>query len=72
MSKAKDLTGKRSGKLTILKMVGRDSNNKILWLCRCECGNMKEARSDQLSSTRIQSCGCLSEEIRRNGGWVGF
>jgi len=68
MPKRIDLTGKRSGKLTIIKDVGKDKNGKILWLCKCECGNEKEIRSDQLTSGRTQSCGCLWEEIRRSGG----
>ena len=31
--------GNRYGKLTVISEYGRDSNNRVLWLCLCDCGN---------------------------------
>ena len=60
-SKYKDLTGLRFGRLTV---VGLEETNtrKTYWLCRCDCGNFKKARSDSLQAGKIQSCGCLKKE----------
>lgn len=41
MGKKRDLTGQKWGKLTVLREHGRNSEGKVTWLCRCECGNEK-------------------------------
>lgn len=56
----KDLTGKRFGKLVVLGLGEKRSGRKTYWLCQCDCGNLKEARSDGLKV--IRSCGCLKKE----------
>jgi hypothetical protein len=53
-----DLTGKKFGKLTVLQMYGRDKNNVIKWLCKCECGNETIVYGEVLKNGRTQSCGC--------------
>lgn len=57
-----DLTGKRFGFLTVESFDRKDSSRKTFWLCRCDCGTMTAARSDQLLSERTRSCGCLQRE----------
>ena len=39
MSKFVDLKGNKYNMLTVISMNGRDKYGKILWLCKCECGN---------------------------------
>lgn len=56
----KDLTGKRFGKLVVLRLGEKRSGRKTYWLCQCDCGNLKEVRSDGLKV--IRSCGCLKKE----------
>lgn len=51
----KDLTGKRFGKLLVLK---RDTQ-KAKWLCQCNCGNTTLVSTGNLTTNRTQSCGCL-------------
>ena len=55
-----DLTGKRFGKLLVLREDGRIREGRA-WLCVCDCG--QETRVPQGSLTRkttpTQSCGCL-------------
>lgn len=52
-----DLKGKRFGRLTALREIGR-RNKYILWECQCDCGNISYVRSSALK-THIRSCGCL-------------
>lgn len=57
----KDLTGEIFGKLTVIGLVQKDSR-KTYWYCKCECGNIKQVRSDSLQCGAIKSCGCLKKE----------
>lgn len=61
-----DLTGQRFGRLVALSIAGRKrygSSSKILWLCRCDCGQDHVAKSNQLRLGRTRSCGCLQREV---------
>ena len=53
-----DLTGKRFGKLTVLKKLDKVKNNSRLWLCKCDCGKTKEVTTRDLNNHRVASCGC--------------
>lgn len=56
-----DLTGKKFGKLTVIKQNGY-KGNKMAWLCKCDCGNFTTVSTDSLNSGQTQSCGCLRKE----------
>lgn len=60
------LEGKRFGKLQVIKEVGRDKN-KIVYLCRCDCGKELEL-SDLRLKTGLKSCGCLTAERAKELG----
>ena len=62
MRKKLDLRGQKFGKLTVLRENGRDKHNKVLWLCRCECGNEVTVRGDSLRNENTTSCGCYRRE----------
>ena len=62
MRKKLDLRGQPFGKLTVLRENGRDKHNKVLWLCRCECGNEVTVRGDSLRNEHTTSCGCYRRE----------
>jgi len=64
MSKFIDLTGQKFNKLNVLKIVGRAKNGRILWLCKCDCGNEKIVSGHDLKNGDTKSCGCLCNEIR--------
>lgn len=64
-----DRTGLKYGRLTVIKHFGKDKRNKHLWLCKCECGNEKVVVSDNLSSGKSNSCGCLKAEFLANSGF---
>lgn len=62
MGKLIDLTGKKFGKLTVIKKNGSSRNYISMWLCRCECGNEVVIRSDHLRNGSSKSCGCFQRE----------
>ena len=62
LSKCRDLTGQRFGRLTVIGLSERQSR-KTYWICQCDCGNVSEHRSDGLLSGAIKSCGCYKKEV---------
>lgn len=62
MGKKIDLTGKRYGKLVVIKEDGKDKYNKIMWLCKCDCGNIARVLGNNLRLGKTKSCGCLQRE----------
>lgn len=60
---AKDWTGFKVGRLTIISLVGKHPTRKtLLWLADCDCGNTTNVTSAELSAKDTQSCGCLKAE----------
>lgn len=60
-----DITGKKFGKLTAVKVSRKQkakSGTKIYWLCKCECGNEKEVLRYNIVSGSTTSCGCAKKE----------
>lgn len=73
MARFKDRTNDRYGRLTVTAHAGKDHRNKHLWLCKCECGKEKIVVSDNLSSGKSKSCGCLlTEFLLRRGNQYGL
>lgn len=62
MSKINDLTGQKFGRLTVVNYYGSDKNGRALWLCKCDCGNIKVIRGNSLLSKLTVSCGCYNKE----------
>ncbi|OZV12372.1 hypothetical protein CIW83_09765 [Tissierella sp. P1] len=56
------LEGKKFGKLTAIKEVGRGNGGNIIYECECECGNTIEIESRNLRNGATKSCGCLQRE----------
>ena len=59
------LVGKRVGRLTIVANTGRHQGNRVIWLCKCDCGNYTEVITTNLNPNRPNatlSCGCLRKE----------
>ena len=60
---ALDLTGKKIGKLTVIKRSGTNKNGSALWLCQCECGNTIETSATTLRRGKAMSCGkCIKND----------
>lgn len=66
MSKFKDLTGQRFGKLMVVSREDdyiKPNGTKIIqWKCVCDCGNEVVVRGEYLRSGDTKSCGCLTSE----------
>lgn len=59
-----DLTGKRFGRLTVLRKTS--SGHSTMWLCRCDCGNETVVSTHSLVSGNTKSCGCQRRESAHN------
>lgn len=57
-----DLTGRRFGKLTVVKIADeRNKNRALLWVCACDCGNVTRSTVGNLINGSRVSCGCEKE-----------
>lgn len=61
-----DLTNKKFGNLTAIKKLDKKKNGQRIWLCKCDCGNIKEVRADKLRNGNVKSCGCLKKKKEKN------
>lgn len=59
MTKLKDLSGQKFGRLTVIKLNPRLIKGRASWLCRCDCGTIKSIKSQRLINGTTRSCGCL-------------
>lgn len=50
--------GKRFGKLVAINKTGKRRNQRIVWLCQCDCGNQCETSSEYLQRGSAKTCGC--------------
>ena len=71
MKEAKDLRGLKFGKLTVIRKYDvRSKDNKIQWVCVCDCNPLKEiiTKGKYLLNGDTKSCGCIRIEnlIKRN------
>lgn len=68
--KAIDLTGRRIGRLTVLRFLRSEAKPcgsvVRMYAVRCDCGTEKDLRSGDLLGGRVQSCGCLMREVVRH------
>jgi len=64
----KDLTGMRFGRLTVIGIAGHDNYGKLLWRCKCDCGNERVTHGRSLQNGMCKSCGCLNLEAKREMG----
>lgn len=66
--KAKDITGKKFGRLKAIKKTEeRDKDNgSVIWECECKCGNIAYVAEYNLSKGSIRSCGCLGRDNSKN------
>lgn len=58
-----DITGQKFGRLTVIEIAGRNKG-RIMWRCKCDCGNEAIIPSYYIRTGASKSCGCL---IKENG-----
>lgn len=55
--------GSKFNKLTCIKYIHRGSDNRRIYLWKCDCGNKKEIQERNVLFGRTKSCGCLHKEL---------
>lgn len=62
----KDMTGKRFGRLLVVERADDRilpcGQRKIMWKCRCDCGEETIVMASSLRRGRTASCGCVARE----------
>jgi hypothetical protein len=67
MSKPEDLTGRKFGRLTAIKIVPEKSKGDgAYWECLCDCGKTVTVIASSLKRGNTRSCGCLHQEQLEN------
>lgn len=67
MGKYKNLIGKKFGKLLVVSQADYKIQNKIVYFCKCECGNETFVKSCNLTRTTkpTRSCGCIRNDLNK-------
>lgn len=62
-----DLIGQRFNRLLVVEKIGT-INQKVMWKCKCDCGNFVNVHTSNLRSNRVKSCGCykLDKLVKRS------
>lgn len=55
-----DMVGRRFDRLVVVEEA-QGKNGRVMWLCRCDCGNTKTIEGGSLRSGNTRSCGCLQK-----------
>lgn len=61
-----DLTGKIFGRWTVIERVNNGKVRHVKWLCKCECGEVKQVLGYALRQNKSLSCGCYKSDVTRN------
>lgn len=64
LSKRIELSGQSFNRWTVISYVHNRQNHSF-WLCRCDCGTVKEVSGNYLRSNKSKSCGCYDAELKR-------
>ncbi len=59
-----DLTGQRFGALTVIRPTDRRQHDRIVWECRCDCGNTAYVQTQYLRDGTTRSCKACQRENR--------
>lgn len=57
------MNGKRFGRLVVQEKTDKRNNGRIVWKCKCDCGNITYVSTTYLNNGDTQSCGCLKTEL---------
>lgn len=61
-----DLTGQTFGRWKVIGLSKNKTESKAAyWKCVCQCGTVRDVKSDSLRGGRSKSCGCLAREQAR-------
>lgn len=66
-SRRLDITGRRFGRLTAIRTVGKNISGQMLWECSCDCGGSTVTSVSSLIDGHTKSCGCAKIEAMPKG-----
>ena len=62
MSARIDIACQRFGRLIAVRYDHTNTDNKAVWLCECDCGDMCYVAAKSLRSGNTKSCGCYRHD----------
>ena len=60
------LIGQRFGALEVIEFARRNNSNKLVYRCKCDCGNEIEVIGQHLKNGSTKSCGCYRKQANTN------
>lgn len=67
MPRFKNITGKKFGKLTAIRLASSSSKDgHARWHCDCDCGGKSIVNSNNLRTGNTKSCGCMQIKSGKN------
>jgi hypothetical protein len=66
----RSLVGQKFSRLRVISIddTPSDNNRGAMYVCWCDCGQVKKARAAELRSGDTRSCGCLNREV--HSAWM--
>ena len=73
MSSKLDLVGQKFNRMTVVALSTRvrPKRSARYWVCKCDCGTVKDVRGPELVNGSTTSCGCYNAEKSRKHGKEG-
>lgn len=62
--------GEKHGRLTIMRVAGKNKYNHVLYECLCECGNLAIIEATCVKRNKTKSCGCLQKEKTKESSTI--
>lgn len=56
-----DMTGQKYGSLVVIERA-KNHGHCTYWVCRCDCGRLRECQASCLKAGTVNSCGCKTSE----------
>lgn len=63
----KNLIGQKFGRLMVIQQSKERRERHVVWICKCDCGNICNVCSKQLLNGDTQSCGCIIKQNSSHG-----
>ena len=66
------MSGLRINSVTFISFVGKNKNNKALWLCKCDCGKEFVTLCESVRQGKTKSCGYCPKNSFYKIGDIGI
>ena len=67
LKKFKDISGNKINSWNVLKYSHKNKRNSAMYICQCECGEIKIIEGTTLTNNRSNSCGCKKNYNIKHG-----